>query len=67
MSVGIKIKREVHMEAGKKTKTANMTMKMKLKARLNLKFKIIVAVVVGCLMVAPLTRDYKLKCCEPAH
>lgn len=64
MSVGIKIEREVHMEAGKKTKTEKMT--MKLKARLILKFKIIVAAVVGCcLMAAPLTRAYNLHCCEP--
>ena len=64
MSVGIKIKREVHMEAGKKTKTEKMT--LKLKARLILKFRIIVAAVVGCcLMAAPLTRAYKFNCCEP--
>ncbi len=63
MSVGIKIKREVHMKAGKKTKTEKMT--TKLNARLILKFKIIVAAVVGCcLMAAPLTRAYKLHCCE---
>jgi hypothetical protein len=58
MSVGIKIEREVHMVAGKKTKTGSMM--MTLKARLDLKFKIIVAVVVGFLMAAPLTRVYKL-------
>ena len=57
MSVGIKIKREVHMEAGKNTKTGSMM--MTLKTRFNLKFKIIVAVVVGFLMAAPLTRVYK--------
>ena len=63
MSVGIKIKREVHMKAGMKPKTEKMT--MKLKARLTLKFRIIVAAVVGCcLMAAPLTRAYKLKNCE---
>jgi len=63
MSVGIKIKRGVHMEAGNMTKTEKMT--MKLKARLILKLKIIVAAVVGCcLMAAPLTRAYKLHCCE---
>ena len=56
MSVGIKINKEVHMKAGKKTKTEKMA--LKLKARLNLKFKLIVAAVVGCLMVAPLTRAY---------
>jgi len=56
MSVGIKINKEMHMEAGKKTKTERKA--LNLKARLNLKFKLIVAVVVGCLMVAPLTRAY---------
>jgi hypothetical protein len=61
MSVGIKIKREVHMEAEKKTNTDKMTMKFK--AKLILKFKIIVAAVVGCcLMAAPLTRAYKRNC-----
>ena len=59
MSVGIKIKREVHMEAEKKTKTEKTTMKFK--ARLILNLKRIVAAVVGCcLMAAPLTRAYKL-------
>lgn len=63
MSVGIKFKREVHMEAEKKTKTEKMTMKFK--DRLILKLKIIVAAVVGCcLMAVPLTRAYKLNC-EP--
>ena len=63
MSVGIKIKREVHMEAEKKTKIEKLTMKFRAKLTLNL--KIIVAAVVGCcLMAAPLTRAYKLNCCE---
>jgi len=56
MSVGIKLNREVHMKAGNKTKTEKTT--LKLKARLTLNFRIIVAVVVGCLMVAPLTRAH---------
>jgi len=56
MSVGIKINKEVHMKAGNMTKTE--TKALNLKARLNLKFKLIVAVVVGFLMVAPLTRAY---------
>ena len=56
MSVGIKINKEVHMKAGNKAKTEKMT--LNLKARLNLKFKLVVAVVVGCLMVAPLPRAY---------
>jgi len=61
MSVGIKINREVHMEAEKKTQTEKMTMKFK--ARLILNFKTIVAAVVGCcLMAAPLTRAYKQNC-----
>ena len=63
MSVGIKIKREVHMEAEKKTKTEKLAMKFR--AKLTLNFKIIVAAVVSCcLMAAPLTRAYKLNCCE---
>lgn len=57
MSVGINIKQETYMETGKKTKTESMT--VAIKARLSLKFKIMVAVVVGFLMVAPLTRAYK--------
>ena len=65
MSVGIKIKREVHMEAEKKTKIEKLTMKFRAKLTLNL--KIIVAAVVGCcLMAAPLTRVYKLNC-EQQH
>jgi hypothetical protein len=64
MSVGIKIKREVHMKAGNKTNTEEMT--MKLRTRLILKFKNIVAAVAGCfLMAALLTRAYKFYCCEP--
>jgi len=59
MSVGIKINREVHMKAGKKIETDKMA--LKLKARLTLKFRIIVAAVVACLMVAPLTKAYKYK------
>ncbi len=59
MSVGIKIIKEVLMRAGNKTKTENTA--LKLKARINLKFKLIVAAVVGCLMVAPLTRAYNYK------
>jgi hypothetical protein len=57
ISVGIKLNRVVRMETGKKTKTEKMT--LRLKARLTLKFRIIVAAVIGCLMVAPLTRAYK--------
>ncbi len=56
MSVGIKINNEVHMKAGNKIKTE--TKALNLKARLNLNFKLIVAVLVDCLMVAPLTRAY---------
>jgi len=47
------------MEAGNNTKTEKST--LKLKARLTLNFSIIVAAVVGCLMVAPLTRDHKYR------
>ena len=55
MSVGIKIKREVHMKAEKKTQTEKMTIKFKF--RLSLKMKTFVAAVVGCcLMAAPLTK-----------
>ena len=57
VSVGIKINREVHMKAGKKTKIEKLALESKI--RLSLKSRIIVAAIVGCLMVAPLTRDYK--------
>ncbi|MGM0655550.1 MAG: hypothetical protein ACQETR_09570 [Thermodesulfobacteriota bacterium] len=46
------------MEAEKKTKTEKMAMSFRL--RVILKLKMIVAAVVGCLMVAPLTRGYKM-------
>ena len=52
------------MKAGNKTKTEKLT--LKLKTRFILKVRIIVAAVVGCLMVAPLTRAYKLKTANKA-
>lgn len=62
MSVGIKFNREVRMKARNNTKTEKST--LKLKARLTLKFRIIVATVVGCLLVAPLTRARKHVICN---
>lgn len=59
ISVGIKFNREVHMKAGNKTTTEKTTLKLKI--RLTLNFRIIVAAVVVCLMVAPLTRTHKHK------
>ncbi len=56
MSVGIKINKEEHMKAGKTIKINKLTLKVK--ARLNFKFKFIVVAMVGCLMVAPLTKAY---------
>jgi len=57
MSVVMKFNREVHMKVSNNTKTEKST--LILEARLTLKFRIIVAAVVGCLLVAPLTRAHE--------
>lgn len=59
MTVGIKLNREVHMIVGNKNQNSKSTMSLIVK--LTFKLRILVAAVVGCLLVAPLTRAYKPK------
>ena len=56
-SVGVKISKEVVMEAGNQIQMTKTT--VSLTGRVNLKIGIVVAAVAGCLLAVPLTRDYK--------
>ena len=60
MSVGIKYNKETHMKTGNTTYATKKTVTMT--ASGTLKVGIIVALVAGCWLATPSTRDYKPEC-----